>query len=172
MKNAIWSPVSWIAVLAALGAAGCGESKRAGNGVDEAIAAAPGDRNAGTASPANQEASVEAEAVEAADGTMKADSVAAEDRSGATRDARCRIDDEPVETCRFTPLFGDGSFNIALARDREYRLIVDGERGHLFVVFGPEHRVPLMWGYHRDRADRACWVADEPGHEPERICAY
>ncbi len=164
-----------IALLVALGVAGCGEADRAASpasGVEEAVAPSSGEPNAATASPANQAAPVEAASAGKAGGTATADQVAPADRSGPTRQARCRIDGEPVETCRFTPLFGDGSFNIALAGDHEYRLIVDGERGHVFVVFGPEHRVPLAPVYHRDRADRACWVSDEPGHQPGRICVY
>jgi hypothetical protein len=99
------------------------------------------------------------------------DAVAPEDRSGPSRQARCRIGDGPMQPCRFTPLFGDGSFNIELP-DGEYRMIVEGDRGDAFAVFGPEKRVPLLWSYRRDPADGACWVSESPDSEPSRICAY
>ena len=104
------------------------------------------------------------------------DPVAKEDRSGPSRQATCRTDNDPKVRCRFTPLFGDGSFNIELPKGRELRIVVYGERGWLFVPLSPERRA-RMGGYHRDRNDRACWVADEPKDSalpgpPDKICVY
>ena len=106
--------------------------------------------------------------------TLTPDAVSPEDRSGPSRQVKCRLDNGIVEPCRFTPLFGDGSFNIELNEGRELRIVVDGERGWLFVALTPDRRVP-MGSFHRDEKDRACWVADEPlslTRPPDRICAY
>jgi hypothetical protein len=46
------------------------------------------------------------------------DAVSKVDRSGPSRQAKCQVDSEPVQSCRFTPLFGDGSFNIELGPRR------------------------------------------------------
>ena len=70
--------------------------------------------------------------------------VASEDRSGPSRWARCRIDGKPVSKCRFTPLFGDGSFNIRLKGVDELRVVVSGDSASVFEVFGPEKRVALL----------------------------
>jgi hypothetical protein len=106
-----------------------------------------------------------------------ADSVSADDRSGPSRHVKCQLDNGPAQPCRFTPLFGDGSFNIELEKGRELRIVVDGERGWLFVPVSPEQRIRILNGYHRDEVDRACWVADGVRDEalagpPNRICVY
>lgn len=109
--------------------------------------------------------------------SQPADAVSKEDRSGPSRRVKCQLDNDPVQPCRFTPLFGDGSFNIELKKGRELRIVVDGERGWLFVPITPEQRVRMLNGYHRDKTDRACWVTDDPRDEtlpgpPDRICVY
>jgi hypothetical protein len=100
-----------------------------------------------------------------------ADSIAPEDRSGPTRPARCEIDGKPARPCQFTPLFGDGSFDILLADRQQYRVVIDGEHASVFVVMGPQKRVPLTWPYHRDAVRRACWVTDADD-SPQSICVY
>src|SRR4030095_4870087 len=107
--------------------------------------------------------------------TVAPDAVSPEDRSGPSRQAKCKIDHDPLVRCRFTPLFGDGSFNIELPEGRELRIVVEGERGWLFIPMGPEQRVRILTGYHRDKADRACWVTDDPRDAslpgpPDSIC--
>ena len=104
--------------------------------------------------------------------TGQQDAVAPEDRSGRSRQARCKIDGGHLQKCRFTPLFGDGSFNIELADGNEYRLVVRGDDASGFVVMGPEKRIRLWWQYHRSKQDRACWVTDEKLGSPQSICAY
>jgi hypothetical protein len=99
------------------------------------------------------------------------DTVAKEDRSGPTMQAQCQIGDEAVRLCRFTRVFGDGSFDIELP-DRELRLVVDGDRGNLFEVFGPERMVLLPSRYHRDTVHPACWLSNVAGSDPGRICVY
>jgi hypothetical protein len=102
------------------------------------------------------------------------DHVTKGDRSGPPRRARCRIGAGPVQPCIFTPLFGDGSFNIEPKDGNDLRVVRDGDHAWVFSVFGPNKRVPVGGTYHRDKADRACWVADAPNSEPDpgRICAY
>ena len=109
--------------------------------------------------------------------SLAPDAVSPEDRSGPSREARCKIDQNPVVQCRFTPLFGDGSFNIELPEGRELRIVVDGERGWLFIPVSAEQRVRILTGYHRDKGDRACWVTDDPRDAflpgpPDSICVY
>jgi len=106
--------------------------------------------------------------------TLAPDAVSADDRSGPSRQVKCRLDNGRPEACRFTPLFGDGSFNIELSEGRELRIVVDGKRGWLFVPLSPDRRSALG-SFHRDEQDRACWVADIPlsmTRPPDRICAY
>jgi hypothetical protein len=105
------------------------------------------------------------------------DAVSAADRSGPSRRARCRLDGEPERSCRFTPLFGDGSFNIELGPQRQLRLVLDGERAHLFVPITPDQRVRMSGTYRRNERDRACWVSEgEPAPTgagpPHSICVY
>lgn len=100
------------------------------------------------------------------------DEVAPEDRSGPSRQARCKIDDGPARRCRFTPLFGDGSFNIEVGRDQEWRIVVDGHLGHLFEVAGPTKRAPVWGNYRRDAVKHACWLRTGSGDGPRSICVY
>lgn len=109
--------------------------------------------------------------------TLAPDAVSPEDRSGSSRQARCKIDNDSLVPCRFTPLFRDGSFNIELPKGRELRIVVDGERGWLFIPMSPEQRVRILTGYHRAKVDRACWVTDDPRDKslpgpPDSICVY
>lgn len=105
------------------------------------------------------------------------DAVSDEDRSGPSRQARCKIDNEQMRRCRFTPLFGDGSFNIELGPRRQLRLVIFDGRALLFVGIDPDKQIRTDVALHRDRVDRACWVADvqrdlrEAG-PPNRICVY
>ncbi len=106
-----------------------------------------------------------------------AEAVAKVDRSGPTRLVRCRIDSEPVQNCRFTPLFGDGSFHIELNKRRQLRLVMSGESALLFVGISPDRQIRTEVVLHRDKIDRACWVAGnprglKPSGPPNRICAY
>jgi hypothetical protein len=99
------------------------------------------------------------------------DTVANEDRSGPTRQAWCQIGNEQVQPCRFTPVLGNGSFDIALPH-RELRLVIDARRGNVFEVFGPERRVLLPSRYHRDSVRSACWLSDIVEEDPSKICVY
>jgi hypothetical protein len=92
-----------------------------------------------------------------------------EERRGPTRQARCRIDDEAERPCAFTPVFGDGSFDIEMP-DRQLRLIVNGDEAAPFELIG-ERRIPIVGLLRRDSQDRACWVAEEPGLGLDRVCA-
>lgn len=91
------------------------------------------------------------------------------ERRGPARQARCQIDREAERPCTFTPVFGDGSFDIEMP-DRQLRLIVDGDEAAPFELIG-ERRIPIVGLLRRDPQDRACWVADEPGLGLERVCA-
>lgn len=150
-----------LVALCAFGLAGCREPENTASAHDVQTMPAPS-----TQSPARV-------AMETSKGDPAAptEAVASEDRSGPSRPARCRIGDGAVQPCTFTPLFGDGSFDIELA-DRELRVVVRGQQGTAFEVFGPERRVRMEWHYRRDPSDPACWVADLPNSEPSRICAY
>ena len=80
-----------------------------------------------------------------------------------------------MQTCRFTPLFGDGSFNIELSADRQLRLVLGDEHALLFVGIAPDKQVRTDVMLHRDQKDRACWVADvirdlSVAGPPNRIC--
>lgn len=97
--------------------------------------------------------------------------VAAYDRSGPSRRATCRIDDGPARRCIFTPLFGDGGFQIDLP-DRALRVVVAGERARVFEVFGPEKRVQVAATFRRDAVRRACWVSGRGDSDPRSICAF
>jgi hypothetical protein len=106
-----------------------------------------------------------------------AEAVAEAERSGPSRVARCRIDNEPVQRCRFTPLFGDGSFDIELSERRQLRLVISGRGALLFVGISPDRQIRTEVVLHRDDHDRACWVAAHPLNSrlpgpPRRICAY
>jgi len=100
--------------------------------------------------------------------------VAQEDRSGRSRTATCQMDHGPKSQCVFTPLFGDGSFQIDLdgTDARSLRVVLDGDRAHVFEVFGPTKRVALLWTYYRDPTRPACWITDTKDVEPQSICAF
>lgn len=94
--------------------------------------------------------------------------IAPEDTPGRARQIRCSVGQMPETRCTFTPLFGDGSFQLD-GPDIALRLVIlDGE-GHLFEVFGPEKRVPTGGIYIRNPRDRACWITTSTGPSP--ICA-
>lgn len=111
---------------------------------------------------------------------LSPDAVASVDRSGPSRRARCRLDNAPIQRCRFTPLFGDGSFNIELSPERQLRLVRGGaeERAYLFVPIAPDKQIRMFDTFRRDHRDRACWVSEAkrigPKNEgpPSRICVY
>lgn len=91
-----------------------------------------------------------------------------EDEPGTPRQVRCQIGDNPEQDCTLTPLFGDDSFqldgeNVAL------RMVVTGNEGGLFEVFGPEHRVSVSGVYRRSSPTDPCWVADDAAGPPS-IC--
>lgn len=96
--------------------------------------------------------------------------VSAEDQPGRARQIRCQIGTDPEVGCTFTPLFGDGSFQLD-GPDIALRMVITEGEGSLFEVFGPERRVPVGGMYRRDTRDRACWVAEEDTPAPSRICA-
>lgn len=94
--------------------------------------------------------------------------VAADERSGRSREVRCRVGEMAETTCTFTPLFGDGSFQLD-GPGVAVRLIIDDGTGYLFEVFGPDRRTPVGGAYIRNPRDRACWVATDGGPSP--VCA-
>ncbi len=94
--------------------------------------------------------------------------VAADERSGASRRITCSVGDMRPTTCTFTPLFGDGSFQLD-GPDIAVRLIISDGEGSLFEVFGPTRRVPVGGIYIRNPRDRACWITTTGGPSP--ICA-
>lgn len=105
------------------------------------------------------------------------DAVSEVDRSVPSRRAKCQIDSDPVQPCRFTPLFGDGSFNIELSPRRQLRLVISDGRALLFVGVAPDKQIRTDVVLHRDQRDRACWVADAKrdlslAGPPNRICVY
>jgi hypothetical protein len=94
---------------------------------------------------------------------------AEEEKKGPTRRASCQIDDEPERACDFTPVFGDGSFDIAMP-DRQLRLIVSGSEAAPFELIGTR-RIPIVGLLQRDPRDPACWVSDDPDAILKRVCA-
>ena len=104
------------------------------------------------------------------DGDAQGPKPATQASAGGGRPARCQVDDGPVGSCTFTPVMGDGSFEIETASEH-LRVVVDGEEAVAFAVVG-DRRVPLAGTLVRDSDDRACWVAAEEGVGPSRICAW
>jgi hypothetical protein len=100
--------------------------------------------------------------------------VAPENRSGRSRIVTCQIDHGPKSRCVFTPLFGDGSFQIDLDGDdpRSLMVALDGGKARVFEVFGPIKQVELRWPYRRDPTRPACWITDTKDVEPQSICAF
>lgn len=96
--------------------------------------------------------------------------ISAEDNPGRARQIRCQVGTDPETNCTFTPLFGDGSFQLD-GPDIAYRMVISDGEGGLFAVFGPEDRVPVGGTYRRDARDRACWIANESTPAPSPICA-
>jgi hypothetical protein len=94
--------------------------------------------------------------------------VAPDERSGRSRQIRCRVGDMAETTCTFTPLFGDGSFQLD-GPGVAVRMIIDDGTGYLFEVFGPDRRTAVGGAYIRNPRDRACWVATDGGPSP--VCA-
>jgi len=94
--------------------------------------------------------------------------VAADERSGPSRRINCSVGEMHETTCTFTPLFGDGSFQLD-GPDIAVRLIITDGEGSLFEVFGPTRRVPVGGVYIRNPRDRACWITTTDGPSP--ICA-
>lgn len=165
-------------VLLSLLLAGCGRSEEGksgslANSLDAAApaAAAEGDE-ADEYDADGDEAGNQAEQAPAGAEPASAEAAQAkeeEERRGRSRQARCRIGDEPEQPCTFTPVFGDGSFDIEMP-DRQLRLIVDGEEAAPFEVIG-QRRIPIPGLLRRDPADRACWVAQDADAGLSRVCA-
>lgn len=114
---------------------------------------------------ANAEAADADEEAPEADGAQEEH----EDRSGPTRQARCEINDEAPVRCSFTPVLGDGSFDIDTP-DRQLRLVIDGNEAAPFERIGAR-RIPLPGLLRRDPDDRACWITDDPDATLTRVCA-
>ena len=94
--------------------------------------------------------------------------VSPDERSGRSRQIRCSVGRMAETTCTFTPLYGDGSFQLDGPDIAVRMMIIDGE-GSLFEVFSAERRVPVGGTYIRNPRDRACWITTEDGPSP--ICA-
>lgn len=158
------------ALLAALLAAGCSRTEPAGEPRNAGVANAGAGVNSaqGGASTAAAEPGANSQ-VTVATADTNSGAGDGEERRGPTRQARCRIDGEAERPCAFTPVFGDGSFDIEMP-DRQLRLIVDGDEAAPFELIG-ERRIPIVGLLRRDPQDGACWVAEEPGLGLERVCA-
>ncbi len=151
---------------------GCGRSEptsAAGNNVQAAVVA-PG--NSAAAQP-QQEASMPTAKVDQGGSETSAEPVMRgeedEERRGPSRQARCRVDDEPERACTFTPVFGDGSFDIEMP-DRQLRLIVSGDEAAPFELIG-SRRIPIVGLLRRDPQDRACWISGDADAVLKRVCA-
>lgn len=94
--------------------------------------------------------------------------VAADERSGPSRRINCSVGEMHETTCTFTPLFGDGSFQLD-GPDIAIRLIISDGEAYLFEVIGPTRRIAIGGVYTRDPHDRACWVSKDGGPTP--VCA-
>ena len=94
--------------------------------------------------------------------------VSPDERSGRSRQIRCSVGQMRETACTFTPLFGDGSFQLDGPGIAMRLLIIEGE-GHMFEVFGPTRRVAVGGVYIRNPRDRACWITTTDGPSP--VCA-
>lgn len=160
-----------VGLMLMLGA--CGGSQPAGT--NNAAAVAPA--NQAAAVPTNAQAPKKAEEQDAAPEAAGGDvgvpmevQEAHDDRSAPTRRARCKINDEGLESCAFTPVMGDGSFDIE-TEDRMLRLLVSDGEGALFERIGPRN-IPLPGTFERDQEDRACWFSNDEFATVRRLCAY
>jgi hypothetical protein len=153
------------ALLLMSGCSGSGSGSDAGNESRAPNAAAA----VTTADPAAQGPVAAEEAATEAPALATAAREEDREQRGPSRQARCRVNDEPERSCTFTPVWGDGSFDIEMP-DRKLRLIVDGEEAAPFELIGAR-RVPLVGLLKRDAKDRACWVSDDPDAVLRRVCA-
>lgn len=153
--------------LAALVVAGCGQGEVSTDAPSAPAAVAAATEAAAPA--AAPEASSAPAAPQRAAGYTPVP-ISAEDQPGRARQIRCQVGTDPETNCTFTPLFGDGSFQLD-GPDIAYRMVISDGEGGLFAVFGPEDRVPVGGTYRRDKRDRACWIANEETPAPARICA-
>lgn len=122
------------------------------------------------AAPAEETAEAAAPAPQAGSRSYTPVPVSAEDQPGRARRIRCQIGNDPEVGCTFTPLFGDGSFQLD-GPDIALRMVISDGEGSLFEVIGPERRVPIGGLYYRDKRDRACWVSQDDTPAPSRVCA-
>jgi hypothetical protein len=159
------------AAFAALTVAGCGQAK---GSVD-----APSAEAAEAEPPAPPPAAKPSTAVAPASGPAMSPTqavaytpvpISAEDNPGRARQIRCQVGTAPETNCTFTPLFGDGSFQLD-GPDIALRMVISDGEGGLFEVFGPDERVPIGGTYRRDPRDRACWIANEDTPAPSPVCA-
>ena len=161
------------AAFAALTVTGCGQAK---GSVDAPSAeAAEGEPPAPTPAAKPSAAVAPASASTSAKPPVQAAAytpvpISAEDSPGRARQIRCQVGTDPETNCTFTPLFGDGSFQLDGPGIALRMVISDGEGG-LFEVFGPDERVPIGGTYRRDPRDRACWIANEDTPAPSKVCA-
>ncbi|CAL1692400.1 hypothetical protein MMB232_02566 [Brevundimonas subvibrioides] len=96
--------------------------------------------------------------------------ISRDDQPGRARQIRCQVGSAPETDCTFTPLFGDGSFQLD-GPDIALRMVISDGEGGLFEVIGPEERIAIGGTYRRDSRDRACWIANEETPAPSRVCA-
>ncbi|MDP3405610.1 MAG: hypothetical protein Q8S03_13020 [Brevundimonas sp.] len=157
--------------LAAFVLAGCGQGGASTDApsAPAAVAAAP-EAGVPAVAPANGADAPSAPAAPQRATGYTPVPISAEDQPGRARQIRCQVGTDPETNCTFTPLFGDGSFQLD-GPDIAYRMVISDGEGGLFAVFGPEDRVPVGGTYRRDKRDRACWIANEETPAPARICA-
>ena len=155
--------------MASLGLAGCGQAE---GSVD-----APVGEAATTPALADDTRATDARPDAAAPTATKPQAAAytpvpitRDDQPGRARQIRCQVGSAPETDCTFTPLFGDGSFQLD-GPDIALRMVISDGEGGLFEVIGPEERVAIGGTYRRDPRDGACWIANEETPAPSRVCA-
>ena len=160
------------ATFAALSVTGCGQAKGSVDAPSAEAAEVAPPATTPAAKPSAAVAPVSAPTVPARAQTAAYTPVpiSAEDNPGRARQIRCQVGTDPETNCTFTPLFGDGSFQLD-GPDIALRMVISDGEGGLFEVFGPDERVSIGGTYRRDPRDRACWIANEDTPAPSPVCA-
>lgn len=155
------------ACTAALVVTGCSQAESSVDAPAAGVAAEPAAKPAPAVAPASAPPSAKPPAQTAGYTPVP---ISAEDNPGRARQIRCKVGTAPETNCTFTPLFGDGSFQLD-GPDIALRMVISDGEGGLFEVFGPDERVPIGGTYRRDPRDRACWIANEDTPAPSPVCA-
>lgn len=155
--------------MASLGLAGCGQAEGSVDAPvgEAATTPAPVDDTRATAARPDAAAPTAAKPQAAAYTPVP---ITRDDQPGRARQIRCQVGSAPETDCTFTPLFGDGSFQLD-GPDIALRMVISDGEGGLFEVINPEERVAIGGTYRRDPRDGACWIANEETPAPSRVCA-